>query len=167
MRTLFYVIQIHFSHRGAIKSRRDATWWWGMINNYAHWRTMRHWIMSIFLLKKETKVAFYMTNWKEKSTWKILRGTFILSWYKSWGIHCMGSSKAPGHGIPSTTLPYCQRGSKDASLVAKEITFLLLSIIQLEEGGEVHMYCNWKLVHTRTITLHYCSTEMHIAEIFS
>ena len=53
----------------------------------------------------------------------------------------MGSSKAPRHGIPSSTLPYCQRGSKDARLAAKATKFLLLSGIGFEGGGEVDMHC--------------------------
>ena len=79
----------------------------------------------------------------------------------------MGSSKALGDGIPSSIISYCQIGSKEARLVAKEATFLLLYVIILEEGGEVHMHNAMKLVHKRTITLHYYSTEMEIGEIFS
>ena len=37
----------------------------------------------------------------------------------------------------------------------------------LEGVREVHMHSTRKLVHTRTITLHYCSIEMHIEKIFS
>ena len=43
-------------------------------------------------------------------------------------------------------------------------TFLILSIIRLEEDGNVHMHSPRLLVHTRTNILHYCSTEMHIAK---
>ena len=32
---------------------------------------------------------------------------------------------------------------------------------------EVHMHCIGELVHDRTITLHYCMTEDHIADIFT
>ena len=78
----------------------------------------------------------------------------------------MGSSKPLGHGIPSLTLPYYHKGSKDASLATKAATFLLLSIIKLEEGGEVHMHYTRELVHTRTITLHYCSTYMQTISYF-
>ena len=46
-------------------------------------------------------------------------------------------------------------------------TFLLISVIELEEGGDFHMHNKRKIVHTRTITLHYFSIEMQIAEIFS
>ena len=69
-------------------------------------------------------------KWEGKSTWKILRGTLILSWHARWGMHCMWLCKAPGHGIPSSFLPYYQRGSKDASLVAKLSTFLLLYYVE-------------------------------------
>ena len=48
----------------------------------------------------------------------------------------------------------------------KEI-FLLLSIIGLEEDGKVHMHSPRILVHTRTITLLYCSIEKQVVEIFS
>ena len=67
-----------------------------------------------------------------------------------------------GNGIPSSTLPYYQRGLKDARLDAKETTFILLCGIILEEGGEVHMHYTRELVHIRTITLHYCSTKMQL-----
>ena len=104
-----------------------------------------------------------MVIWKKKYTWKILMCTLmILSWHESEGIHCMGSSKPP-----SWNLSYYHRFSKDASLITKATACLLISVIRLEEGGEVHMHCTRELVHTRTITLHYYSKEMYVAEIIS
>ena len=45
-------------------------------------------------------------------------------------------------------------------------TIILLFVIILEEDGEVHVHSTRKLVHTRTITLHYCSTKMNTVENF-
>ena len=82
----------------------------------------------------------------------------------------MVSSKGPGHGILSLTIPYCQRGFKDASLDMKVETFLFLYVTGLEEGGEVHMH-SWQGTsahkdHHTALLLHIDKNYRFFSQIF-
>ena len=62
-----------------------------------------------------------------------------------------GLNQAPRECHPKLNSSILSYRFKDASLGTKVTTFILLSSIRLEEGGEVHMHCTRESVHIKTI----------------